>query len=110
VIPELSFHEISQLGIVLTASLAILLIAYVTAISAKDLVRLLISLELMFGAVFLSIIPLFTISVTAAYTVAVLVIFTSSSELLVLITAIILLDRRKRGIQIEKVAVGGDSL
>lgn len=109
-IPWLPVHEISHLEIVLTSSLVILLIAYVTAISAKDLVRLLISLELMFGAVFLSILPIFTISVTTAYTIVVLVIFTSSCELLVLITAIILLDRRQRGIQIEKVAVGGDSL
>nr|WP_230972484.1 F420H(2):quinone oxidoreductase [Archaeoglobus neptunius] len=81
-----------------------------TAVSSKDLIRLLISLELMFAAVFLAILPLFSINPSMAYAVAIVTAFTSSGELLVLITAIIMLDRRKRGIEVEKVAVGGDSI
>ena len=102
--------DVTNLAVILTVSGAILLVAYLTAISAKDLVRLLISLELMFAAVFLAILPLFTINPPMAYAVAIVTAFTSSTELLVLVTAIILLDRRKRGIELEKVAVGGDSL
>ncbi len=102
--------EVSQLALILTISGAILFVAYLTAISAKDLVRLLISLELMFAAVFLAILPLFQYNPAMGYTIAIITAFTSSSELLVLITAIILLDRKKKGIEIEKVAVGGDSL
>ncbi len=102
--------EISQLAVILTISGAILLVAYLTAISAKDLIRLLISLELMFAAVFLAILPLFQYNPAIGYTVAIVTAFTSSSELLVLITAIILLDKRKKGVEIEKVAVGGDSI
>ncbi len=100
----------SQLAILLSCSAAILFIAYLTAISARDLIRLLISLELMFAAVFLAIIPLFTLAPKMAFAVAILTIFTSSSELLVLITAIVLLDKKKRGVEVEKVSVGGDSL
>ncbi len=102
--------DVSQLTVILTISGAILLVAYLTAISAKDLIRLLISLELMFAAVFLAILPLFTISPATGYALAIITAFTSSTELLVLVTAIILLDRRKRGMGVEKVAVGGDSI
>ncbi len=100
----------SQLAIILTCSAAILLVAYLTAISAKDLIRLLISLELMFAAVFLAIIPLFAFNSGIAFAVVILTIFTSSSELLVLITAIILSDKRKRGVEVEKVGIGGDKV
>jgi len=102
--------DVSQLTVILTISGAILLVAYLTAISAKDLVRLLISLELMFAAVFLAILPMFTINPSTGYALAIITAFTSSTELLVLITAIIILDRKKKGIEIEKVAVGGDSI
>jgi NADH-quinone oxidoreductase subunit K len=101
---------ITQLSLVLIVASGILFIAYLTAISAKDLIRLLISLELMFGAVFLAVLPLFSLIANTAFAIIILVIFTSSSELMVLITAIIILDKRKRGINIEKVAVGGDRL
>ncbi|RLF07918.1 MAG: F420H(2):quinone oxidoreductase [Thermoprotei archaeon] len=100
----------SQLFVVLSTSLAILLIAYLTAISSRDLIRLLISLELMFGSVFLAILPMFSMNATAAFAIVVLTIFTSSSELLILITAIVLLDRTKRGVDLDKVSVGGETL
>lgn len=96
--------------IILSSSIAILFIAYLTAISSRDLIRLLISLELMFGAVFLAILPLFSINSSMAFAVVLLTIFTSSSELLVFITAIVLLDRSKRGVDLDKVSVGGEEL
>lgn len=92
----------------LILALAILIIAYLTAIFAKDLIRLLISLELMFASVFLAIIPLFSINSSLAYTIAILTIFTSCCELLILITAIILLDRMKKSISVEAASVGGE--
>ncbi|RLI85491.1 MAG: F420H(2):quinone oxidoreductase [Archaeoglobales archaeon] len=98
----------SQLFVILATSLAILLIAYLTAISSKDLIRLLISLELMFGSVFLVVLPMFSLNPSTAFAIVVLTIFTSSSELLILITAIVLLDRTKRGVDMEKVSVGGE--
>jgi len=98
----------SQLFVILATSLAILLIAYLTAISSKDLIRLLISLELMFGSVFLVVLPMFSMNPSTAFAIVVLTIFTSSSELLILITAIVLLDRTKRGVDMEKVSVGGE--
>ena len=96
---------------VLALSVIILLIGYLSAISARDVVRLLISLELMFGAVFLSLIPLFTTPLALeAGGIAVITIFTSASELMVLIAAIIILDRRFRTISIDNIRAGGDSL
>ncbi len=99
-----------ELPIIVICSVAVLLVAYLTAISAKDLIRLLISLELMFAAVLMAIIPLFSVAPLTAYTIAILAIFTSSSELMVLITAIIILDRQKSKVDVDSVAVGGDSL
>ncbi|MET1124882.1 MAG: NADH-quinone oxidoreductase subunit K [Archaeoglobaceae archaeon] len=99
-----------MIAVLLSASVAVLLVAYVIAISSRDLIRLLISLELMFAAVFLAIIPLFEVNAAAAYTVAILTIFTSSSELLVLISAIIIVDRLKRRVDVEAASVGGEEL
>jgi len=98
----------TDISIIYVASFAILLIGYLTAISSKDVVRLLISLELMFGAVFMSLIPLFSAISNAAFGIAILTIFTSSGELLVLIYAIIMLDRQKKNIYTSSVTIGGD--
>ena len=96
---------------ILALSVIILLVGYLSAISARDVVRLLISLELMFGAVFLSLIPLFTTPLALeAGGIAVVTIFTSASELMVLIAAIIILDKRFRSISIENIKAGGDSV
>ncbi|MEM3928081.1 MAG: F420H(2):quinone oxidoreductase, partial [Archaeoglobaceae archaeon] len=70
--------------------------------------RLLISLELMFSAVFLAILLLFSISATMAFAILLVAIFTSSAELLVLITAIVITDKMRKGVEVEKVSVGGD--
>jgi len=97
---------------VLATSVILLVIGYSVAISARDLIRLIIALELMFSAVLLSILPLFSVKSLSleASGLAVITIFTSSSELLVLISAIILLDKRFRSISIEKISAGGDEI
>ena len=100
--------QATDIAIIYVASFAILLIGYLTAISSKDVIRLLISLELMFGAVFMSLIPLFSAISNAAFGIAILTIFTSSGELLVLIYAIIMLDRQKKNIYTSSVSIGGD--
>ncbi|MEM0089269.1 MAG: F420H(2):quinone oxidoreductase [Archaeoglobaceae archaeon] len=93
---------------IVAIAVALLIVAYLMAISAKDLIRLLISLELMFSAVFLAILPLFSISATMAFAILLVAIFTSSAELLVLITAIVITDKMRKGVEVEKVSVGGD--
>ena len=100
--------QATDISIIYAASFAILLIGYLTVISSKDVIRLLISLELMFGAVFMSLIPLFSAISNAAFGIAILTIFTSSGELLVLIYAIITLDRQKKNIYTSSVSIGGD--
>ncbi|MCK4476401.1 MAG: hypothetical protein KAU16_06710 [Methanophagales archaeon] len=99
-----------ELSIIYVTSFAILLVGYLTAISSKDLIRLLIALELMFGAVFMSLIPLFSAISNAAFGIAIITIFTSSGELLVLIAAIVTLDRQKRNIYTSSVTIGGDKI
>jgi NADH:ubiquinone oxidoreductase subunit K len=99
-----------DLSVIYMASFAILLVGYLTAISSKDLIRLLIALELMFGAVFMSLIPLFSAISNAAFGIAIITIFTSSSELLVLIAAIVTLDRQKKNVYTSSVTIGGDKV
>jgi len=94
----------------LIVSTVVLFIGYLTAISSKDLIRLLISLELMFGSVFLALVPLFMTMPLSAFGIAVITIFTSSSELLILIVAIMLTDKKYRTISIDTVSVGGDTI
>lgn len=102
--------DIMSASIIYVASFAILLIGYLAAISSKDVIRLLISLELMFGAVFMALIPLFSIALLAntAFGIAIITIFACSGELLVLIAAIVTLDRQKRNVYTSSVTIGGD--
>ncbi|MGB3457871.1 MAG: NADH-quinone oxidoreductase subunit K [Halobacteriota archaeon] len=97
-------------SIIYVTSFVILLIGYLTAISSKDVIRLLISLELMFGAVFMALIPLFSVALlaNAAFGIAIVTIFTSSGELLILIAAIAILDKQKRDIHTNVIKIGGD--
>ncbi|MEM1672427.1 MAG: F420H(2):quinone oxidoreductase [Archaeoglobaceae archaeon] len=92
----------------LAIALVVIFVAYLMAISSRDAVRLLISLELMFAGVFLVILPLFASIPDTAFAILVVAIFTSGSELLILISAIIILDKLKKGIEIEKISTGGD--
>ncbi len=99
-----------SISIVYMLSFILLIIGYLTAISSKDLVRLLISLELMFGAVFLSLIPLFSNASDMAFGTILVAIFASSSELLVLIATIIVVDVENKDISTDLIDVGGDSV
>ncbi len=100
-----------KVAILLFVSVVLLLIGYLTAISSRDLVRLLISLELMFGSVFLALLPLFSIEGLAAvaFGIAVITIFTSGSELMILIASIIMLDKKTRDVTVDSVTAGGDT-
>lgn len=97
-------------SITFITAFVILLVGYFTAVSSRDLVRLLISLELMFGAVFLSLVPLFSSLANSAFGIAIIAIFTSSSELLVLIASIVMFDRSKKNIYTSSITEGGDKL
>ncbi|MFQ6118767.1 MAG: NADH-quinone oxidoreductase subunit K [Methanosarcinales archaeon] len=101
-----------MISLLLIIATIVLLIGYLTAISSRDLIRLLISLELMFGAVFLALLPLFSIEnlIGSALGIAIIIIFTSSSELLVLIAAITLADKKFKSISIDTISSGGDTL
>jgi len=102
----------SEASLIYATAFTVLLVAYLTAVSSKDLIRLLISLEMMFGAVFLALIPLFSLPAmqSTAFAILILTIFVSSSELLILIAAITIFDRRKRSIDAELVSEGGDKV
>ena len=94
------------------ASLGLLALGYLMVTSAKDVIRILIALELMFSAVFLSLVPFFTNPslVVEGNAIAILTVFASAGELLILISAIIFLDRKFRTTAIETTDVGGDVL
>jgi NADH-quinone oxidoreductase subunit K len=104
--------DLISVSIIYAASFAILLIGYFTAVSSKDVIRLLISLEMMFGAVFMALLPLFSVAnlANSAFGIAIVTIFASSGELLILISAIVILDRQKKSIQTSAVTIGGDKL
>ena len=102
--------DLTTASIIYVTSFLVLLIGYLTAISSKDVIRLLISLEMMFGAVFLALIPLFSVAIlaNAAFGIAIVTIFTSSGELLILIAAITILDKQKKDIHTKVITIGGD--
>jgi len=102
--------DLTTASIIYGTSFVILLIGYLTAISSKDVIRLLIALEMMFGAVFMALIPLFSVALlaNAAFGIAIVTIFTSSGELLILIAAIAILDKQKRDIHTKGITIGGD--
>ncbi|MHC1635652.1 MAG: NADH-quinone oxidoreductase subunit K [Candidatus Methanospirareceae archaeon] len=102
--------DVMSAAIVYITAFAILLIGYHTAISSRDLIRLLISLELMFGSVFLSLIPLFSSLVNTAFGIAIITVFASCCECMVLIAAIVMLDREKRNIFTSSITMGGDKV
>jgi NADH:ubiquinone oxidoreductase subunit K len=101
-----------SVSIIYTTSFVILFVGYLAAVSSKDVIRLLISLEMMFGAVFMALVPLFSVALLAntAFGIAIITIFTSSGELLVLIAAITMLDKQKKDIHTSAVTIGGDKL
>lgn len=98
--------------VILVTSVSVLMIAYLMAISSRDLIRLLISLELMFASVFLALLPLFSIEslMDESLGIAVITVFTSSSELLVLIATIVKLDKIKEDITTYSITAGGEGV
>jgi len=102
--------NLMSISVLYATSFAILLLGFLTALSSKDLIRLLIALELMFGAVFISLIPLFAVAANPAFATSIIVIFTSAGELLVLIAAIVIQDRRVKNILVRDITAGGDKL
>lgn len=100
--------DVASVSMLYAVSFAILFVGYLTAISSKDVIRLLISLEMMFGAVFMALVPLFSVAAPVAFGIAVITIFASSGELLILISAIVILDRQKKDIRTGVITIGGD--
>lgn len=86
----------------------ILMIGYFVSIRANDLIRVLISLELMFNAIFLALTPLFMINATVALGVLVVTILASSTEFMSLIIAIMSLDRIRKTVSVEEIKAGGE--
>ncbi|WP_069807339.1 F420H(2):quinone oxidoreductase [Vulcanisaeta thermophila] len=86
----------------------ILMIGYFVSLRANDLIRMLIALELMFNAIFLSAIPLFMINATVALGVLVVSILSSSTEFMTLIIAIMSLDRVRKSVRVEEIRAGGE--
>ncbi len=79
------------------------------SIRAGDLIRLLISLELMFNSVFLALIPLFTVDPIAALGVLIAVIMASAGEFMVFTVAILSMDRVRKSVRSEEVRAGGEA-
>ena len=104
--------DMACIAIIYATAFAILLVGYYAAVSSKDVIRLLISLEMMFGAVLLALLPLFSVShlTNTAFCIAIITLFASSGELLVLISAIVILDRQKKDIHTKSITTGGDDL
>jgi NADH-quinone oxidoreductase subunit K len=87
----------------------LLMIGYYSALRASDLIRVLISLELMFNAIFLALIPLFAVNPVVAFGVLIVTILTSSTEFMTLIIAIMALDRVRKSVRVEEVRAGGET-
>ncbi|WP_243675065.1 F420H(2):quinone oxidoreductase [Vulcanisaeta distributa] len=67
-----------------------------------------ISLELMFNAIFLTLIPLFAVSPVIAFGILIVVILSSSTEFMTLIIAIMAMDRIRRSVRVEEIKAGGE--
>ncbi|GAB6945889.1 F420H(2):quinone oxidoreductase [Vulcanisaeta sp. JCM 16161] len=86
----------------------ILMIGYYSALRANDLIRVLISLELMFNAIFLALIPLFAVDAVVALGILIVTILSSSTEFMTLITAIMAMDRIRKSVSVEEIKAGGE--
>ncbi|BDR93083.1 NADH-quinone oxidoreductase subunit K [Vulcanisaeta souniana] len=86
----------------------ILMIGYYSALRANDLIRVLISLELMFNAIFLALIPLFAVNPVVAFGILIVTILASSTEFMTLIIAIMSMDRIRKSVRVEEVKAGGE--
>ncbi len=99
-----------DLPLLISTSIIVLTVALYMAVSSADLVRLLISLELMFVSIFIMLVPLLTMYTLTllAFSVLVIVLFSAASELSSLITLIVYLDRHVRSVGVEQISRGRD--
>ncbi|ADY00769.1 NADH-quinone oxidoreductase, subunit K [Vulcanisaeta moutnovskia 768-28] len=86
----------------------LLMIGYYSALRASDLIRVLISLELMFNAIFLTLVPFFAVNAIAAFGILIVTILTSSTEFMTLITAIMAMDKVRKSVRVEEIKAGGE--
>ncbi|ADB58629.1 hypothetical protein [Archaeoglobus profundus] len=80
-------------------ALVMLIIGSIMLVSSRDLVRLLISLEFLFASLFLSILGI--MNSPQGYETLVAVIFTSSSELMILVAVITIFSKMFRTTSLE---------
>ena len=80
-------------------ALVMLVIGSLMLVSSRDLVRLLISLEFLFASLFLSILGI--MNSPQGYETLVAIIFTSSSELMILVGVITIFSRMFKTTSLE---------
>ncbi len=80
-------------------ALVMLVIGSLMLVSSRDLVRLLISLEFLFASLFLSILGI--MNSPQGYETLVAIIFTSSSELMILVAVITIFSRMFKTTSLE---------
>lgn len=97
-----------QLSIIVTAIL-ILFIGLVVVMESRDLIRMLIGLELMFNSVFFTLVALYAYQPYLTFLVVTVSVLTSAAEFIALIMAILTLDRLTRSIRTSDVTAGGES-
>ncbi|MGC9136334.1 NADH-quinone oxidoreductase subunit K [Caldivirga sp.] len=95
------------LSLIVTAVL-ILSIGLTVVINSRDLIRLLIGLELMFNSVFLTAVALYVYQPYLAFIVVAVSVITSAAEFIALITAILTIDRMRKNIETRGILAGGD--
>ena len=100
--------EVVNAAIIYGFASIILMIGYYSALRANDLIRVLISLELMFNAIFLVLIPLFAVNSVVALGILIVTILSSSTEFMTLITAIMAMDRVRKSVRVEEIKAGGE--
>jgi NADH-quinone oxidoreductase subunit K len=83
----------------LILALVMLVIGSLMLVSSRDLVRLLISLEFLFASLFLSILGI--MNSPQGYETLVAIIFTSSSELMILVAVITIFSRMFKTTSLE---------
>ncbi|GAB6945718.1 NADH-quinone oxidoreductase subunit K [Vulcanisaeta sp. JCM 14467] len=100
--------EVVNAAIIYGFASIILMIGYYSALRANDLIRVLISLELMFNAIFLALVPFFAVNAVVALGILIVTILSSSTEFMTLITAIMAMDRIRKSVRVEEIKAGGE--
>lgn len=95
------------LSLIVTAIL-VLSIGLTVVINSRDLIRLLIGLELMFNSVFLTAVALYVYQPYLAFIVVTISVITSAAEFIALITAILTVDKMRKNIETKSILAGGD--